>query len=268
MTAVLRRHPLAAFFALAFGLSWLAWTPYILSSHGLGLVDLPIPTLLGTAQLVGVLPGAFLGPLAAAFIVTSVVDGRDGLRHWGRRLVRWRVGWRWYIGVLVGVPAALIGGTLLLPASWGQVATPGLTLLVLYLPMLVLQFVTTATAEEPGWRDFALPRLQDRFGAVLGTVVLGVLWGCWHLPLFLTDWGGWPDVSPLAPVEFVAGCVPLSIVMTWVFNRTGQSLPLVMILHASINATYSSVWSYIFPTLDLDRDPAHVQLIAFTAVAP
>ena len=133
--------------------------------------------------------------------------------------------------------------------------------------MLVLQFFTTAMAEEPGWRHFALPRLQERFGAIRGTVLLGTLWGCWHLPLFLSDWGGWPHVSPLAPVEFVAACIPLSLVMTWVFNRTGQSLPIVMILHAGINTTYSSVWTQIFPTLDLNRDPLHVQLIATTAIA-
>jgi membrane protease YdiL (CAAX protease family) len=267
MTALIRRHPLSAFFTLAFGLSWLAWTPYILSGNGLGILPFAFPALLGTAQLLGVLPGAFLGPLTAAFVVTAVVEGRPGLARWGRRLVRWRVSWRWYLVVLLGVPGVLIGTTMLLPAAWGEVAFPGWILLALYLPMLVLQFVTTATAEEPGWRDFALPRLQDRFGAFLGTVVLGTLWGLWHLPLFWSEWGGHPGVDPLAPLEFVAGCIPLSIVMTWVFNKTGQSLPLVMVLHASVNATYSSVWSDIFPTLDVDRDPLHVQLIATTAVA-
>jgi membrane protease YdiL (CAAX protease family) len=139
--------------------------------------------------------------------------------------------------------------------------------LAAYLPLLVMQFVTTAAAEEPGWRDFALPRLQRRFGAVSGTAILGLLWGGWHLPLFFTQWGGWPHASWTLPVEFVAGCVPLSLVMTWVFNRTGESLPVVMVLHASINTTYSLVWSEVFPTLDLTRDTLHVQLIASTAVA-
>jgi membrane protease YdiL (CAAX protease family) len=133
--------------------------------------------------------------------------------------------------------------------------------------MLLVQFVTTAVAEEPGWRDFALPRLQSRFGAVRGTVVLGLLWGGWHLPLFLTEWGGWPNVSWVSPVLFVTCCVPLSLVMTWVFNRTRQSLPIVMVLHAGINATYSLVWPAVFPTLDINRDSLAVQLIASTAVA-
>ena len=263
MRELVRRRPTATFFLLAFGLSWLGWSPYILGRTGLGMLPFSVPG----GQLVGVLPGAFLGPLTAAFVVTALVDGRAGLRHWGARLVRFKVGWRWYAGVLLGVPAILIGTTMLLPTSWGQVATPTLGLLALYLPMLVLQFFTTAIAEEPGWRDFALPRLQVRFGAVRGTVLLGTLWGCWHLPLFLSDWGGWPDSTALAPVEFVAACIPLSLVMTWVFNRTGQSLPIVMILHSGINSTYSSVWTQIFPTLDPIHDPLHVQLIATSVVA-
>ena len=267
MAALVRRFPLVSFFVLALGVSWLAWIPYILSGSGLGLLPFTFPVVLGSTQILGMLPGAYLGPLSAAFVVTVVADGREGLRHWGRRLVRWRVSWRWYLLVLLGVPAAILLATSAMPASWGNVAAPSLAVLALYLPVLVLQLVTTAAAEEPGWRDFALPRLQRSLGPLPGTVVLGLLWGSWHLPLFLTEWGGYPEVSWVAPVEFVAGCVPLSIVMTWVFNRTGQSLPLVMVLHAGINTTYSLVWQQVFPTLDPDRGPLHAQLIATVGIA-
>jgi membrane protease YdiL (CAAX protease family) len=266
-TAFVRRHPVAVFFALAFALSWAAWTPYILSSSGLGVIPLEIPAVLGTTQFLGMLPGAYLGPLGAAFVVTLAAEGRAGLRQWSRRLVRWKVGLRWYLVVLLGVPAAIGLATLALPGAWDDLRAPSLMVLAAWIPMLVLQLITTATAEEPGWRDFALPRLQDRFGAVGGTVILGILWGCWHLPLFLTEWGGWPNGSWLSPIEFVACCVPLSLVMTWVFNRTGQSLPIVMVLHAGINTTYSLVWHDVFPTLDMYRDPLHAQLIASTAIA-
>jgi membrane protease YdiL (CAAX protease family) len=264
---LVHRFPLTVFFALAYGLSWAAWTPYVLSENGLGWIPLRFPAVLGTSQLLGMLPGAYLGPLTAAFLVTAAAEGRPGLRNWSQRLTRWRVGWRWYVGVLVGVPATILLTTAALPDAWGHVASVSLVLVAAYVPMLFVQFVTTATAEEPGWRDFALPRLQNRFGAVRGTMVLGLLWGGWHLPLFLTEWGGWPDVAWYSPVEFVAGCVPLSLVMTWVFNRTRQSLPIVMVLHASINATYSLVWPAVFPTLNVNTDPLITQLIASTALA-
>ncbi|WP_433218065.1 CPBP family intramembrane glutamic endopeptidase [Dactylosporangium sp. CS-047395] len=262
-----QQFPVVTFFVLAFGLSWIAWTPYVLSRSGLGVIPLEIPSLLGSTQLVGILPGAYLGPLGAAFVVTGLAEGRPGLRRWSRRLVRWRVGWKWYALVLVGVPVSILLATAALPASWGHVARPASAILVAYIPILLMQIVTTAMAEEPGWRDFALPRLQQRLGAVGGTVVLGLLWGCWHLPLFLTEWGGWPDVWWVSPIEFVAGCVPLSLVMTWVFNRTGESLPIVMVLHAGINTTYSLVWPEVFPTLNPVRDTLHGQLIGSTVVA-
>ena len=261
---VVSRHPLVAFFTLAFGLSWLAWIPYVLSGNGLGVLPFSFPAVLGTSQLLGVLPGAYLGPVTAAFVVTALVEGRPGLRSWRGRLLRFGVGWRWYLGVGLVVPVSILAATFVLPQAWEAVRPVGVLLLVSYLPMLVLQVVTTALAEEPGWRDFALPRLQTRFGAVPGTVLLGLLWGAWHLPLFLTEWGGWPDFSWTHPALFIASCVPLSLVMTWVFNRSGQSVPLVMLLHAGINSTYTLLWPAIFPALDGDQDTLVVQLFATT----
>jgi uncharacterized protein len=262
----IRRHALVAFFVLANGLSWLAWLPYILSKNGLGLIDLRFPELLGTDQVLGVLPGAYVGPVTAAFIVTATADGRAGLRHWAGRLVRWRVNWRWYVGILTAVPATVLLATCALPGALEGARMPSIAILIGYLPMLVAQFITTAVAEEPGWRDFALPRLQRRHGATVGTVVLGVLWGVWHLPLYLTHWGGWPNVTWWQPIEFVVACVPISLAMTWVFNRTNESLPMVMILHASVNSVFSLVWPEMFPHLT-NRDSAHVVLIASTAAA-
>ncbi|NIZ90719.1 CPBP family intramembrane glutamic endopeptidase [Kineococcus rubinsiae] len=265
LPAALDRRPLTAFFALAYGLSWLAWIPYLLSGNGTGVLGFTFPSVLGTSQLLGVLPGAYLGPVTAALVVTALTEGRAGLRAWRGRLFRFRVGWRWYLGVGVVVPVSILAATFALPQAWGAVRPVSAFLLLGYLPMLLVQIVTTALAEEPGWRDFALPRLQNRLGAVRGTVVLGLLWGGWHLPLFLTEWGGFPGVSWTQPVLFIASCVPLSLVMTWVFNRTGQSVPLVMLLHAGINSTYTLLWPAVFPTLDAGGDTLVVQLVATTA---
>lgn len=245
-------RPLATFFVLAYGLSWLAWTPFVLSRSGLGLLPFDFPVVLGNTQLTGMLPGAYLGPVTSAIVVTSITEGRPGLRAWRRRLFRFRVSWRWYLGVLVAVPTVLIVTPFLLPSVWGRAHLPAPVLIAAYLPMLAMQIVTTGLAEEPGWRDFALPRLQHRYGPTAGTVVLGMLWGGWHLPLFLTQWGGYPAISWTKPTLFILGCVPLSLVMTWVFNRTGQSVPLVMVLHAGINSTCSLLWPAIFPTLDIN----------------
>ena len=247
---VIRRRPILSFFVLAFAGSWIAWVPYIVSQNGLGLWDYTFPGGIGGGQLLGMLPGAYLGPIGAALVVTAIADGRPGLRAWARRLWNWKVSWRWYVGILLGVPAAmLLTG---LAFSGGQAYMPATSSLLALGPGLLCQMVTTGLAEEPGWRDFALPRMQRILGAPKAAVAIGVLWGMWHLPLFLSQWGEWPDVSWYRPLEFIGFCVAFNVVMTWVFNRTGQSLPMAMLLHVSVN-NFAGVWGEMFPTWDIDR---------------
>ncbi|WP_309616785.1 CPBP family intramembrane glutamic endopeptidase [Salinibacterium sp.] len=250
LKGVIRRHPLVAFFALATGTSWVAWIPYIFSSHGLGLWDLRFPDILGSAQLAGVLPGAYLGPISAAFVVTAVTDGRPGLRRWVARLFRWRISWYWYAGVLLVVPAALIAAGAAF--SGGSILAPSMLALIAYVPGLVIQMLTTGLAEEPGWRDFALPRLQRTFGPVRASLVLGPLWGIWHLPLLFSEWGGWPDADWTRPVYFMGFCIAFTIVVSWVFNRTGESLPIVILLHVGVNNTSSILLPEMFPAMSVE----------------
>ncbi|RBQ17699.1 CPBP family intramembrane metalloprotease domain-containing protein [Spongiactinospora rosea] len=265
LTGFIRRRPLLSFFVLANTMSWIAWIPYILSGTGLGVWDWSFPAVLGTTQLLGMLPGAYLGPIVSAYLVTRIADGRPGVRRWTARLWKWRVSWRWYVGVLLGVPATLIVTAVAI--TDGQIQFPPTQVLVLYLPLMLLQFVTTGVAEEPGWRDFALPRLQAKYGPIGATLILGPLWGIWHLPLFFSEWGGWPDVEPMTVLKFVASCVTLSLVMTWVFNRTGESLPLAVILHIGINTFFSLAYEPMFPTIGSHAGSMDVQLLATTTVA-
>ena len=245
--AFVRRHGLISYYALAFGLSWLVWLPYVLSQNGLGIIQVPYPEILGTQVLAGILPGAYLGPLGAAFIVTAFSEGRPGLRRWTGRLFRWGVGWRWYALALIGVPAIIVAGSLVVPGVAAGVRLPPVELLLLYVPFLLLQMVTTGLAEEPGWRDFALVRHQRQHGPLVGTLILSVLWAAWHLPLILTEWGeGIGGATPRAVLLFLVLCVSLSLVITWVFNRTRESLPLVMLMHVSNNNFASVLWSAVF----------------------
>ncbi|MFB7274985.1 lysostaphin resistance A-like protein [Streptomyces sp. NPDC056244] len=260
----LRRRPLTWFFSLAFVLSWLAWTPYVLSENGLGVWHFAYPAIGGTTQLLGVLPGAYLGPIVSALLVTGMTEGRRGLRAWRDRMTKFRVGWRWYLVVLLSVPVAL---TLATAALTGRSPVPpSVAVLAAYLPGLLLQMITTGLAEEPGWREFAMPRMQRRYGPVAATLIVGVLWGAWHLPLFLTEWGGWPDVTAVKPLEFMATAIAFSFVMTWVFNRSGESMPLVMLLHTSINNFFSLAWMGMFPSLS-SAQGTHAFLLASIAAA-
>lgn len=260
--AIVRRHPLLSYFALAYAISWLGWLPYILSMDGFGILRFRFPEFLGTTQFAGLMPGAYLGPLTSALIVTAVAEGGTGLRLWGRRLFRWRVGWPWYVIVLVGLPVVVVLGALPLPGALADLHAPPPAMLLRYLPMLAVQVFTTGVAEEPGWRDFALPRLQRRYGPLLGTLILAPLWAVWHFPLFLTTWSP-PGGKPLGIAEFVLVALVLSVVITWLFNRTGESLPLVLLFHANFNTFAGAGWPYIFPALS----PWPLPLMGIGAVA-
>ncbi len=225
---VMRRHPLACYFLLAYGFSWLGWLPYVLSQNGLGLLPFH------PSQFI-VLLGGFLGPCLSGFIMAAVTEGKSGVRHLLRRLILWQVGWRWYLFALIGFPAMLVLGSLPLPGVVGTLRVPSLQFVLAFLVLLVLQLFQSALAEEPGWRGFALPRLQQHYGPLLGTLILGLLWGGWHLPLFLTTWAIF-GANLLTICEFVLETISLSIVITWVFNHTRQSLFMAILLHACVDA--------------------------------
>jgi membrane protease YdiL (CAAX protease family) len=162
----------------------------------------------------------------------------------------------------------LVVGTLLLPGAAAGFRLPSPELLLLYVPFLALQMATTGLAEEPRWRDFALPRHQRLHGPLFGTLILGLLWAGWHLPLFLTDWGrGIGGANPRTILLFVLLCLLLSAVITWTFNRTRGSLPLAMIIHTSNNNFATVLWSAMFTTLDSARDSLAGAAIGYGALA-
>ncbi|AXG82777.1 CPBP family intramembrane metalloprotease [Streptomyces paludis] len=263
MRGAFQRAPLTWFFILAYALSWLAWTPYILSENGLGVWDHDFGAG-GSGQILGILPGAYLGPICSALLITSLTEGRQGLRNWRARMVGFRVGWHWYLLVMVSVPAALTLATIALTDT--TPVLPAAMILAVYLPGLLIQMITTGLAEEPGWREFAMPRMQNRYGPLVATFIVGVLWGAWHLPLFLTDWGVAAGMEPLRVAEFLVTALAFSYVMTWVFNRSRESMPLVMLLHTSVNNFFSLAWSDMFPELT-DKQGSHAFLLAAVTAA-
>ena len=238
---IMQRHPLVCYFLLAYALSWLAWLPFVLSQDGLGLLPFHL------SQIV-ILLGGFLGPCLSAFIMTAVIEGKAEVRSLLRRLILWRVGWQWYLFALIGVPAMLLLGSLPLPGVLGALRVPSLPFVLAFLVLLVLNMFMSALAEEPGWRGFALPRLQQNPGPLLGTIILGMLWGGWHLPLFLTTWAIF-GANLLTICEFFLETISFSIVITWVFNHTRGSLFMAILLHASLDAFgYAAVMTNLLPT--------------------
>jgi uncharacterized protein len=235
-------RPLPTFFLLAFGLSWLVWIPAALASNDRLPHQIPFA--------VSGLLGAF-GPTVAALVVTAFVAGSSGVKQLLRRILLWRVPPRWYLFALFWPAFLSLAATFSIRALGGPLpdftspAIVGLSPLPQelqgvgpwpLLPFIFLQnmLIGSAMGEELGWRGFALPRLQARMSALAASLVLGLLWAIWHLPLYLTAghpisevFVGWLLVSILAD----------AILFTWLFNNTRGSLLPVLLFHASIATT-------------------------------
>jgi membrane protease YdiL (CAAX protease family) len=220
--SLVKRHPLIAFFLLAFALSWIFWLPLVF------LRD----TIPATQGLVLLILGSSV-PSLLAIVLTAIVLGRESLRKLLGRLLIWRVDPRWYLVVVLG-PAALAGGMVVFNAFVGGPALSFSTSLLLgvVIPLAFSIFPGSALGEEIGWRGYALPRLQAGRSALSASLILGVIWAFYHLPLSFT---GQAFRSPSLFVPFAISTIALSVILTWVYNSTGGSLLLVVLLHATAN---------------------------------
>ena len=222
MTATaIRSRPLAAFFVLAFGIKWAVWVP---RSAGV-----PVGA---AGQLWTWIPAV------AALITAALVGGRAAVAELGARLVRWRVGWRWYAVVVLGPAAfslAVAALYALLGGSWAEAAPPllsGETSLVLLPVLLAALLLTDGLGEELAWRGFALPRLLVRHNALVASLILGALWAAWHLPLVWTE--GFPLFGQ--PIWLLLlDLAAKSVLFTWVFLHTRGSVLLAALFHATTN---------------------------------
>lgn len=221
LLVAVRRHPLAAYFLLAYTLSWSYWIPVALTGGHLSHF-----------------PG-LLGPMLAALLVTTIVTGGAGLRELLSRMARWRVPVRWYAAAAAPVAVGLlaVGGLWLtgsdLP-SLAQLSTmPGLPA-VGWVGVFLLALVVNGYGEETGWRGFAWPRLRDRHGLGGAAVLLAFPWAVWHVPTFWLDTGmrGFPLL--LLP-GFLVGIAAGAVVLGWLYERARCSALIVAVFHALLN---------------------------------
>ncbi len=223
----MKKHPLLWFYLLAFLISWVGWAPSVAASRGVTAFAHP------AFQALLLFPA--LGPAIAAVVVTWAAEGRGSVLALMTRLVRWRVGGLWYVAALLIPPLLHLsarGVDRVLginPPSASDVALTGPALVG-----FVIVSLLSNPWEEVGWRGFALPRLQSRSNALVATLIVGFLWGMWHLPLFW--WAGGPMAAhPFVP--WLVGVIGESFVYTWLYNGTGGSLLVVSLYHVVGNVS-------------------------------
>jgi uncharacterized protein len=201
------------------------------------------------------------GPSLAALVLTAATAGKPGLKRLLRRLVLWRVPVGWYLFVLLGIPAIYVLGILLVPGALASFTPPSSVGWLVYpgvAGFLAVLVLAGPLFEEPGWRGFALPRMQTRWGPVVGSVILGVLWAVWHFTEYLAS----PDfaaingggLTPRGVAVFVLFGTSFSVIMTWVFNHTRGSVLLAILLHTALNWSQFFLTSELFPAAGTNEE--------------
>ena len=230
----LKRYPLVSFFLLAYGIAW---------------IPLAFGLVTGKYFLQGF---SFFAPAISAIIMTAANEGVTGIRALISKLFLWRANLKWYlIAILAPIVLELLavlthiilGDTT--PAihftDWVQMLPsqlPGLAILLIFL-------VLSSAGEEVGWRGYAMPGLQARYGPVWASLILGLLWGLWHLPTFGIP--GSPQYGVPVP-GYILATISYTFVYTCIFNGTKGSVLLACLFHGASNLalTYGNA---IFPKI-------------------
>jgi membrane protease YdiL (CAAX protease family) len=219
---ILRRHPLATYFALAYIWTCICWWSVVANSDGQFSLPISNEALATVGQF---------GPFAAAVFVTFVTQGRDGLREFASRFLRWRAQPIWLVVALFLLPGTMLVAICIYASFDGSIESlrfcDNWTTLPLHFVYLLL--LGGPLGEEPGWRGFALPRLQDRFGPWVGSLWLGLLHAGWHLPLW------WMRRPPCPFWMYVIGVIFVTYLFTWLFNHTMRSVLYSLIFHTSLS---------------------------------
>jgi uncharacterized protein len=224
MTAFLKRYSLVIGILLMFALTW----PIDLANSGI----LPIQFPFIVSLFIG------WGFIFAAVIMTGLTLGKDGVVSLLKRFLIWRVGWKWYLAAFLLMPSMQIT-SILLSAALSQtpidfstvyaykIFGPSANLVLLIIPFFLIDAI--ANGEEMGWRGYVLPRLQAKYSALVSSLIVGVIWGVWHLPKYLSHW------DTVTFVLFMVGIVARAVLYTCLYNGTQGSLLLTTLFHASGN---------------------------------
>src|SRR5579862_7807293 len=214
------------FFLLTFALSWTCFISLAVVTRG------PAITAAGYALL---LLGTFAPSLVALFL-TYRQEGQSGIAALWRRITNAPAGLRWYVYAIAFLPGIKLAVALVyrgIAGAWPPFGHES----ALIIAIAILFSTPVQAGEEVGWRGYALPRLAARFGYARASLLIGPIWGLWHLPLFMVPGEDYGQSFPL----FLLGTTALSVAITWLYANTNGSLLLTMLMHSAVNQTVGIV---------------------------
>jgi membrane protease YdiL (CAAX protease family) len=216
------------FFLIAYGFTWIFWISEALASRGLLGSSIFVDFLLSPQN-----PAAW-GPFVSAILLTFWYKRGKGVLGLLKKGVDYRFAKKWWIPTILLCPL-IIGGALGIAALAGEnipepywIANPSLILVNFF----IILFTGGPLQEEFGWRGYALPRLQNRFNALVSSIIIGFMWGLWHLPYFFI---GTELTYAYGIIPQIITAILLSILLTWLFNNTGGSILVSLLFHNMFN---------------------------------
>jgi membrane protease YdiL (CAAX protease family) len=234
---MLTKKPLLSFFVLTYAISWVIWTPIVINYYRnpFPVSFAETPVLLILLVFLG-----FFGPTFSALIMAGIEEGSNGVKKLLSGWKLWRVGVRWYLAILVSQIVIELLATQL--SITFQDVSPDVTWNAWFgvFPMFLrAALIGGAIAEETGWRGYALPRLVKTKSALTSSIIIGLIWGAWHLPISLIPGANFPvPLNPLLFFVFTLNAIFISIVMTWLFNNTRGSIFLCYLYHVMLNTAF------------------------------
>lgn len=230
MLTLIKRHSLVAYFILTYIISWGIWFPIVASARGWADWEVPYAVYYF---------GSF-GPLISALIVTFLTEGGTGIRDLFSRIFKFRIEFRYYVFAILAPIGLFTLAYLINRVVVGTWSDLGLLGAADYLPplgplsVLGLWFLTYGFGEESGWRGFALPHLQKDRSAANATLILALLWACWHLPAFFFR-DTYVELGVIGFPMFAFMMIFTTMVFTWLYNSTSGSVWIVIVFHAMFN---------------------------------
>ena len=256
-----RKGSVTACFILTFLISWASWIPFVVFGPTSSAIT-SSPQQANPMMLLQVLGN--YGPTLAAVLLSAFWGERGEFKSLLGRLRPRRVSLEWYAVVLLLPLGVMLPGLLTYGLFGGALAE---LQFVAILPMFVASIFISGLGEELGWRGYVLSRLQERIGPLAASLVIGVLWGIWHLPIFY--WASTQRGIPFL-VEFalyVLFITTFSVLFTWVYNATNKSLWMVVLMHAAVTSAGNNIMVLISPGRVGSWVPYTVSLLSLLAAA-
>jgi membrane protease YdiL (CAAX protease family) len=220
--------PLVKFFSLTYAVTWTFFLTAVALSRSAASTDQTLAAVPGLLVLLGT-----IAPALVALLITARADGSPGVGTLLQRMFQWRVGARWYlfaVSFMVTIKFTVALAYRIMAGSWPDVSRQSLGIILIS----IVISTPLQSGEEIGWRGYALPRLAERMGFARGSLLLGLIWACWHLPIFFLRVPGNDEFGQSFPV-WALGVTALSVAIAWLYTHANESLLLPMLMHSTVN---------------------------------